>query len=517
MPDQIKSDTIDVSALTAEKKEELLRRAGEELGRRVKQEKIRYVRIKPYQNPFVNSKASIDAAIGGNRSGKTLTAVYRFICILLGEEGIEKYGLPRLPVVYPKPPFDAWVVSEDFTTSREVAQPKFLEFIPGTAIKPDGIKYREKSAVDFVRLKGGRRVVFKSCDSGWQKFQGADIPLIFFDEEPDELVFKECMIRVGAQKRYIIIAMTPLQGETWLVEMLNERAADPNDDNYELHKYFTMDNDSLAPGEMEKMRDIYPEDEWLTRTEGVPMARSGLVFPEFRYDIHVYPDTFDFAEIFDTMDWYFFVDYGSHHPMAIYMVGVDSRGSLYIHDESYVAGEALPYHALRTRAMYDEIPHDENGFLPGHNFVMMYCDPSMLDGEKTKNKRQSLRQQFASELIEAGVETAVMPGNNDVHLGIQTVKKVLTVNPDRYNPFTGEMGAPGLFVNRRCQKWIWEIRRHRWHESRKRDFGTDSPVKIDDHAMSATRYGCTRLAGIAGGKNTRRRRNRTYHPILGST
>ena len=56
------------------------------------------------------------------------------------------------------------------------------------------------------------------------------------------------------------------------------------------------------------------------------------------------------------------------------------------------------------------------------------------------------------------------------------------------------MGKPRIFIDfNDCPKWVYESERYRWKEPNDSDFDElqykEEPVKKDDHAMDATRYG----------------------------
>lgn len=494
--------------------------AAKELHRRRRVESIRYFNPLQYQSPFVYSQAWIDAVFGGNRSGKTVSGAYKFVCLVLGEAGIERYGLPRITDSYPKPPFSCWIVSVDFTQSRDVVQPMVEQMIPQNEIKKIG--YREKSAIDYIDLRSGVRILFKSCDSGWRKFQGANVPILWFDEEPDEEVFKECIIRIGNQKMKIIITMTPLMGNTWLVDALYDGTiADTA-----IFEFYTQDNETLPSGALENLKSVYPEDEWLTRFHGKPLQRSGLIYPEFRSNRHMYNGEFDFGEMFSDMKWFFAVDYGGGLPTAILLVGADKRGNVFVHDEHYLAGATIEDHAEAAYGLFRNNPfimpigreflsdntEYERYNRTKHRWKYSVIDPTTADGEKNSGK--SVRLQFIQAFKQAGIkQNSFVLGNNDVHLGINVLKLLLKEDPNNLDPFTHEPGAPYLWISSRCRKTIWEIRRYRRHSPKNKTAESDSPRKRDDHAMDALRYICVHLAGHKGTKHTSRRKKR--HPYTG--
>ena len=66
---------------------------------------------------------------------------------------------------------------------------------------------------------GGVSVIgFKSCDQGREKFQGASLDFVWFDEEPPQDIYEECRMRVLDRAGDIFGTMTPLKGVTFLYD-----------------------------------------------------------------------------------------------------------------------------------------------------------------------------------------------------------------------------------------------------------------------------------------------------------
>ena len=131
---------------------------------------------------------------GGNRSGKTecgaVETVWR-------ARGIHPYRENRADV-------SGWVVSPTREVQREVAQRKVLYYlnpewiadvvmVSGKSGNPDG------GIIDYIAVRnvfgGISRIGFKSAEMGREKFQGASLDFVWFDEEPPEDVYEECRMR----------------------------------------------------------------------------------------------------------------------------------------------------------------------------------------------------------------------------------------------------------------------------------------------------------------------------------
>ena len=161
---------------------------------------------------------------GGNRSGKTECGAVE--CVYMAR-GIHPYRANRQGVC-------GWVVSLSQQVQRDVAQKKILQYLRRDWIEDIVMLSGRKDApehgiIDFIRVKnalGGSSVIgFKSCDQGREKFQGASLDFVWFDEEPPEDIYAECRMRVLDRKGDLFGTMTPLKGLTFVYNeiFLNRR------------------------------------------------------------------------------------------------------------------------------------------------------------------------------------------------------------------------------------------------------------------------------------------------------
>ena len=119
---------------------------------------------------------------GGNRSGKTECGAVE--CVYMAR-GVHPYRKNRKDVF-------GWVVSLSQQVQRDVAQKKILHYLAPEWIEDvtmlSGKKGSPSGIIDQIRVRnvfGGISVIgFKSCDQGREKFQGASLDFVRFDEEP---------------------------------------------------------------------------------------------------------------------------------------------------------------------------------------------------------------------------------------------------------------------------------------------------------------------------------------------
>ena len=125
-----------------------------------------------------------------------------------------------------------WAAGDTSKSVREIIQEKMLgpqgQF--GTGLIPkDRLSRRpvskpgvpEAIEIIYVRHEDGNssKLTFKSYDQRRESFQGADVDVIWLDEEPPLDIYAECLIRTMTNNGLVMLTFTPLQGLTKLVLM----------------------------------------------------------------------------------------------------------------------------------------------------------------------------------------------------------------------------------------------------------------------------------------------------------
>jgi phage terminase large subunit-like protein len=181
----------------------------DEFGRRLAADALRafagFPKPYPKQADFYEDDATREVyMLGANRSGKTIAACAR------AARRVRDGRVGRL-----------WIVSRSNASTRQNILPYLYEgtgaggpeaFIPASEIAS------VRTVPDHEVIgKDGWHIVLKSNEMGRDKFAGAALDEIIFDEPPDWPVYNECVIRFGAGKQCLIrIAATllPAPGES---------------------------------------------------------------------------------------------------------------------------------------------------------------------------------------------------------------------------------------------------------------------------------------------------------------
>ncbi|MBO4297839.1 MAG: terminase family protein [Clostridia bacterium] len=434
-----------------------------EYRRRRCEDRLKYYRPHERQALFHRCPKRNKWLLGGNRTGKTEAGAAECAYLARGNH-------PYLPV---NRPMNGWVVSLSGEVQRDVAQKKLLGYINPAWIR--GVRMREGRAddlengvIDTIQIEsvhgGVSTIGFKTCAQGREKFQGTSQDFIWFDEEPPEDIYFECVMRTLDTGGRIFGTMTPLRGLTWVHDRiyLNE-FADPE------VWCLTMswkDNPYLPRAELEKLEKTLPQDELEARRDGRFVSVNGLVYNEFDEQVHVI-DPFDVPPDWQDM---ISIDPGLSKPLSCHWYAADPEGNVYVVAEHYQANMNISAHMREiervSRALHWKRDADNR-----------LC--ALMDAAADQRALQSERS-VAELFREQGlnVNTRV---NKSKWPGIQRVKQYLEPHPC-WDVKRWPDGKPRLFIFRTCPMMIREIKKYRWKEDE------DEPVKRDDHAMDELRY-----------------------------
>ncbi len=388
---------------------------------------------------------------GGNRSGKTECGAVETVWMA---RGIHPYRENRKSV-------SGWVVSVSYEVQRDVAQSKILHYL-----RPDWIEdivmhsgnkgNPSAGVIDTIVVRnvfgGLSKIGFKSADQGREKFQGASLDFVWFDEEPPQDIYEECKMRVLDKKGDLFGTMTPLKGLTWVYDTIYLNRY--NDKEVFYIRMEWADNPFLDKEEVENIGKGMSEEMLESRRFGLFKANSGLVYPEFDESIHVI-DPFDVPK-----DWQdiISIDPGLRNPLSAHFYCVDYDDNVYVVAEHYEAGKDVSYHAARIKEIADGLGWKRNS---AGNIDALIDSAA---GQKTLASSKSVTELFYENGINANPKV-----NKDMYAGLNKVREYFSARP------------PKIYIFRNCVNLIREIKSYRWGNN-------DLPVKRDDHALDEMRY-----------------------------
>lgn len=390
---------------------------------------------------------------GGNRCGKTECGAAETVWIALGKHPYrtnlrESFG---------------WIVSPTMQVQRDVAQDKILKYLPKESIADIVMHSGNRGApeygvIDFILVRndfgGLSKIGFKSCDQGRERFQGASLDYVWFDEEPPEDIYSECRMRILDRNGIIFGTMTPLKGQTFVYsDIYLKESEDPS------IKCFFMewaDNPFLDKKTVDKMSVSMAKDELDVRRYGRFRGMAGLVYPFFSGETHIIEPFRVPKEWYDNIS----IDPGLNNPLSCHWYACDGDGNVYVIAEHYEAQQDITYHAQKIKAISEELGWHTDG----HGRLESLIDSAA--NSRTLASSRSVSELFYDHGIL--VNTNV---NKDVFTGISRVKSYLR----------NAEGKARLFIFPQCSHMIAEFKKYRWGSA-------DVPVKVEDHAMDELRY-----------------------------
>lgn len=411
---------------------------------------------------FHKSLARKKLFIGGNRSGKTVgggtEAVFR-------STGKHPYRAVKSPPTYGR------VVAVDFLQGVEkIVRPEVARWMPPSEILGGSWEDAYDRELRTLSLENGSKIEFMSYDQHLEKFAGTSRDWVWFDEEPPEDIYTECLMRLVDTGGDLWITMTPVEGMTWTYDQIYERAK-PSSPQYDpsilVVEVDSVMNPHLNSGELDILLAGMDADERRAREHGQYVQRGGLIYPNFTEAIHVIQPIA--PTDFNPQNWLHFamMDHGLNNATAWHWAAVDTAGRIVIYDEYHSSGEVVKTHAANVLER-----NKQHRIIPSYNVG----DPSI------RNRDPITGTSVQIEYVDHGVP--IILGNNDVAAGIDIVRR-------RF----GSPNSPAtLLITENNPELIYELKRYRWQLWANKKMDRDKnkkeePHKKDDHHCDAIRYG----------------------------
>ena len=406
------------------------------------------------QRRFHESLAPKKQFVGGNRSGKTYAGAAEAIYYMQGA-----HPFKRLP--WSPPTFGRIVTVDIIQGLNKIILPMLSNLVPKSWLVNGSWEDSYDKELRTLTLSNGSFCEILTYEQDLEKFAGTSRHWTWFDEEPPKDIFTECQLRLLDTTGHWWITMTPVEGMTWTYdEIYSQFGLDPYllvievdmDDN----PYLTEEGKQLA------LSGLSQED-LDARQHGRYISVGGLVYPEFIPEKHV------IDPISTPPGWMRFdcMDHGIRNPTAWLFCCVDHDGRVIVMDEHYEAGRIVSHHAKIVKE------YDAEYGAPAYRVG----DPSIRNTDPITGTSVQLEYVYN--------DIPIILGNNDISAGITRFKTRLLGNA---------LVGPELYITRNCDRLIWELRKYRWgkwaHKKMNQDRNQkEEPVKKDDHAVDALRYG----------------------------
>jgi phage terminase large subunit-like protein len=401
----------------------------------------------------LGAQVSTRCFMAGNRSGKTEGGGgYETALHLTG-----KYPMWWTGRRFDRP-IDAWAAGDTKETVRDIIQSKMVGpendvgtgLLLGDSIIRTVRRQNGNGSLDYVDVRhtsgGVSRLGFKSYDQGREAFQGTEKDLIWLDEEANEGIRAECVMRLMTTNGLMIETFTPLRGLTPIVlRYLGDEAATPdgrvmiNGDRGIVMAGWD-DVPHLAPDQKARMLAECEPHLIDARSKGIPNIGSGAIYPVAETEIVV--DDFDIPKHWPRA---YGLDVGWNCTAAVFGALDRDADCLYLYSLHYQGQQEPSTHVAGI--------HGRGKRIPG------VIDPA------SRGRSQKDGEQLMQLYTELGLN--IIPADNSRESGLYEVHQRLA---------TGR-----LKVFRSLRQWLAEYRIYRRDEK-------GHIVKLKDHAMDATRY-----------------------------
>jgi Bacteriophage terminase large (ATPase) subunit and inactivated derivatives len=296
--------------------------------------------------------------IAGNRVGKTEGGGgFEVVCHATGlyPEWWEGHRFDR--------PNHGWVAGDTNETVRDITQAKLCGtkedmgtgLIPGDLMGKAMYRPNSNGAMDMVYVKhvsgGWSSIGFKSYEQGRKAFQGVEKDWIWLDEESNEGIRAECVMRLMTTKGLLLETFTPLSGITPIISKYFEDGLDVDESGLLVKNDRAVVmagwNDVPHLSDDDKARMLAECEPHLreARSTGKPSLGSGAIYPVPEEDIIVEPFPIP-------RHWRmgYALDVGWNKTAALWGAYDPDMDMLYLVSEHYRGMAEPPVHATAIKA-----------------------------------------------------------------------------------------------------------------------------------------------------------------------
>lgn len=419
--------------------------------------------------------------VAARRSGKSVIA--RLLAILAGLDarpGDVGYMAPTLEQarrLFWRPLMEDLKdpAARQFVVGRPNNQRMTLEFVTGTRLYVYSAEAHER-----VRGDGFKRFVTDETGD----------PL-YTDEVFDDTIWPA----LGTERGQLVEIGTPKGRGRFYREWRKGQRSTPEKDrdleNYATCQVTALQAGIVPPDEIERMRRDRPKRSFQQEYEARFNAPLGLIYDEWNEARHVVPpervprlDSFD--EIIVGVDWGIakrgaMIVFGVDH---VFVPGDDEFGDCYQPRLWAVEEHSTHGLAYNDAGWWKTARQIQRTWRP----TRWYCDPAGGKHDEDEARAAGLLRQLADALGDVDNRTLVVPADNRVGPGISAVQQFLHFDDYLKEP-------PRFFVSDQCKHLVDEFGKYSWATGRGRKADDDDgdtyeerPLKINDHALDATRY-----------------------------
>lgn len=243
--------------------------------------------------------------------------------------------------------------------------------------------------------------------------------------------------------------------------------------HFKLIRAPSTENIHLPEGYVANIMQTWSPERIKREIEGSFDAFEGMVYHEFRRDLHV------IQPFVVPREWkrVIGIDHGYRNPSAWVWGAVDYDENIYIYREFYerewLIEEIVNGHKKQNKPGVLQLMRGETK-----------VDQARIDPSVRAVRGATGQSDWDIYTEHLPKDFPLLPANNEKTAGIDRVKSYLKVNPNTHKP--------RLFIFNTCSNLIEEFTRYRYKELSSQQKGKqaekEEPVKVDDHALDALRY-----------------------------
>ena len=400
------------------------------------------------QRPFHQSKAKFRAIITGVGFGKSAAGANELLKIALQH-----------------PNSTHLILAPTSKIMRFATLEEFFKFCPREIIA------EHLKSHSTIFLKNGARIIYLTADNERHidRLRGMEIGSFWADEARlfPSYLWDVLLTRLRDKHGPLIgIVTTTSKGFNWLYYYFVKKKHPltkvdlKSPEDFEWFGGSTLDNPFTPQEYKDTLLDQLSGKFARQEIYGEFVGFEGQVYDNFKHDIHILhklPEGIVFKEFIGCQDW------GFTNPAASLLIGIDNDDRVYVLAENY-----------KTKQKILQLSDWWKNKLDGrNNFVNVYCDPS--------------EPLFISEFQNAEIQS--VKANNEVSPGINFVYSLFEVKED---------GKPRLYILESCTNLIDELNYYRYADKKEDKGSKEEPLKVNDHACDALRYGLYSHLGSRG-------------------
>lgn len=377
----------------------------------------------------------------GRRAGKSTVMAYKMVDFAAKNNGSK-----------------VWYVAPTYKQAKNILWEMLLMIVPKEVIKK-----RNETELKITLLNDSV-IEVKGAEEP-DNLRGVGIDLCVFDEcafikgwEFVWTVMRPVLIESKAQC-YFISTPNGLQNHfkhLAMNEIIEGKQTRPmfNPEDHSYHHYTSYDNPFLEKKELDSLKFEMTEDAFAQEIMGEFRKMSGLIYKDFKRDLHMVDIPYMDSNWIYTRT----IDFGFAHKTAlIYFAISPDLTQIYAYDGLYISG-------FTERQIAEVVRVKDAGKLI-INPVADSAQPMIIEG-----------------LIQQNVHfNPVEKGKDSVKNGITKVAELLKVRRDT--------GKPTLMFSKHLSWIADEFEKYRWIENKNdRSLVREIPYKVQDDAMDAIRY-----------------------------